>query len=56
MIAISSDLPELIGLCDRVLVISVGRRAGELGGDDITEPAIMTLAAPVSSAAMGASR
>ena len=43
---ISSELPELIGLCDRVMVISEGRVTGELAGTDMTETNIMTLAAP----------
>jgi len=46
IIVISSELPELIGLCDRVLVVSEGRVAGELSGPDMTETNIMTLAAP----------
>jgi ribose transport system ATP-binding protein len=32
IVVISSELPELIGLCDRVLVISEGRITGELDG------------------------
>jgi ribose transport system ATP-binding protein len=32
IIVISSELPELIGICDRVLVMREGRIAGELGG------------------------
>jgi ribose transport system ATP-binding protein len=43
---ISSEMPELIGLCDRVLVVSEGRITGELSGDALTETNIMTLAAP----------
>jgi ribose transport system ATP-binding protein len=43
---ISSEMPELIGLCDRVLVVSEGRIAGELSGETLTETNIMTLAAP----------
>ncbi|WP_205914614.1 sugar ABC transporter ATP-binding protein [Rhodobacter sp. SY28-1] len=43
---ISSEMPELIGLCDRVLVVSEGRVSGELSGTDLTETNIMTLAAP----------
>jgi ribose transport system ATP-binding protein len=43
---ISSEMPELIGLCDRVLVVSEGRIAGELSGANLTETNIMTLAAP----------
>jgi ribose transport system ATP-binding protein len=55
VVVISSELPELIGLCDRVLVVSEGRLTGELSGDAITETNIMTLAAPgVTSLAGGA--
>jgi ribose transport system ATP-binding protein len=46
VIVISSELPELIGLCDRVLVIREGRIAGELSGD-ITEEAVIRLASGV---------
>ncbi|MEZ0213934.1 MAG: sugar ABC transporter ATP-binding protein [Xanthobacteraceae bacterium] len=53
IVVISSELPELIGLCDRVLVISEGRIAGELAGADMTETNIMTLAAPGALAAAG---
>jgi len=31
----STELPELIGLCDRILVIYQGRVAGELSGDAV---------------------
>ena len=51
IVVISSELPELIGLCDRVLVISEGRVTGELSGADLTERNIMTLAAPGALAA-----
>jgi ribose transport system ATP-binding protein len=43
---IYSEMPELIGLCDRVPVVSEGRIAGELSGATLTETNIMTLAAP----------
>lgn len=43
---ISSELPELIGLCDRIVVVSEGRITGELYGAAMTESNIMTLAAP----------
>jgi ribose transport system ATP-binding protein len=33
VIVISSDLPEIVGICDRVLVMREGRIAGEVGGD-----------------------
>jgi ribose transport system ATP-binding protein len=51
---ISSELPELIGLCDRVLVVSEGRIAGGLSGPELTETNIMTLAAPGALAKAGA--
>ena len=44
IITISSELPELIGLCDRVLVVHEGRIAGEVSGDDLNEETIMRLA------------
>jgi ribose transport system ATP-binding protein len=50
---ISSEMPELIGLCDRVLVVSEGRIAGELSGTNLTETNIMTLAAPGAMALSG---
>jgi len=50
---ISSEMPELIGLCDRVVVVSEGRIAGELSGTDLTETNIMTLAAPGATAFAG---
>lgn len=53
---ISSEMPELIGLCDRVLVVSEGRITGELSGENLTETNIMTLATPGAvSSAMAAS-
>jgi ribose transport system ATP-binding protein len=51
IVVISSELPELIGLCDRVLVISEGRVTGALEGAEMTEENIMTLAAPGALAA-----
>jgi ribose transport system ATP-binding protein len=44
ILMISSELPELIGLCDRIIVIKRGTIAGELSGDDRTEEKIMKLA------------
>jgi ribose transport system ATP-binding protein len=44
VIMISSELPEIIGMCDRVLVMREGMLAGELAGNDTTEEAIMALA------------
>ncbi|WP_064713167.1 sugar ABC transporter ATP-binding protein [Rhizobium bangladeshense] len=47
IVVISSELPELLGLCDRVLVIHEGTVAGEVEGETMTEEAIMRLASGV---------
>ncbi|MCV3211229.1 sugar ABC transporter ATP-binding protein [Mesorhizobium sp. YC-39] len=44
IVVISSELPELIGVCDRVLVVREGRIAGEVTDDEMTEDTIMYLA------------
>ena len=54
ILVISSELPEVIGLCSRVLVMAEGRIAGELGGTDVTERAIMRLATGSRHAALAA--
>ena len=41
---ISSDLPELISMSDRVLVMHQGTIAGELSREEATEEKILTLA------------
>ncbi|MCY1247295.1 Xylose import ATP-binding protein XylG [compost metagenome] len=47
IVVISSELPELLGLCDRVLVVREGGIAGELGGAEMTEEAVIRLASGV---------
>ncbi len=44
IVVISSELPELIGVCDRLIVVREGEIAGEVDADGMTEPAIMHLA------------
>ncbi len=44
VIMISSELPEIIGMCDRTLVMREGELVGELGGPAMTQEAIMALA------------
>ncbi|AZO61989.1 MAG: ATP-binding cassette domain-containing protein [Mesorhizobium sp.] len=44
VVVISSELPELIGICDRVLVVREGRITGEVTGEKMTEENIMYLA------------
>ena len=41
VIVISSDMPEILGLSDRVLVMRQGRAAAVLEGDEITEHALV---------------
>jgi len=41
VIIISSEMPEIIGTCDRTYVINEGEIAGELVGDEMTQEAIM---------------
>ena len=47
VIMISSDLPELIGMCDRILVIHHGRLSGEVQRPDFGEERIMALSAGI---------
>lgn len=44
VIMISSELPEIIGVCDRTLVMAEGRITGEVEGDDLTQERIMSFA------------
>ena len=44
VVVVSSELPEVVGLCDRVVVMSEGRVRGELGAGAVDEHAIMSLA------------
>ncbi|MBV0890923.1 sugar ABC transporter ATP-binding protein [Paracoccus sp. Z118] len=44
VVVISSELPEVMGLSDRILVMRQGRIAGEVAGEAITEEAIVRLA------------
>ncbi len=43
VIVISSELEEVVGLCNRVIVLREGRQVGELRGAEVTEPAILGL-------------
>lgn len=44
ILMISSELPEVLGMCDRILVMHEGRLAGELNRADATQERIMHLA------------
>ena len=41
---ISSELPEILGLSDRIYVMQNGRITGEISGKDATEEKILKLA------------
>lgn len=45
VIVVSSEMPELLGICDRILVMSGGRLAGEVSAEEATQEQIMTYAA-----------
>ncbi|SLN34263.1 Ribose import ATP-binding protein RbsA [Roseivivax jejudonensis] len=49
VVMISSEMQEVIGLADRVLVMRLGRVSGTLSGDEITEDAIVRLAMGVGA-------
>lgn len=44
VVMVSSELPEVLGMSDRILVMSGGHISGELAAENATQDAIMTLA------------
>ena len=44
IVMVSSDMPELVSISDRVIVISNGKITGEFSKDEISEENIMTAA------------
>jgi ribose transport system ATP-binding protein len=50
IVIVSSEMPELLMLSDRVLVMCEGRQTGLLAREDATQEAVMRLAAPQSRA------
>lgn len=44
VLVVSSDLPEILGIADRILVMAEGRIVGELSGKEATQEEIMHLA------------
>jgi ABC-type sugar transport system ATPase subunit len=47
IIIISSDLPELIGMCDRIIVMHQGEITGEVFAQDFSEELILSFAAGI---------
>jgi putative multiple sugar transport system ATP-binding protein len=41
VVVISSELPEILGICDRIYVVSQGKIAGELDAAEASQEAIM---------------
>lgn len=51
ILVISSELPEVLGMCDRILVMHEGRLAGELSRQEASQEAIMRAATGERAAA-----
>ena len=49
---ISSELPEVLGMCDRIYVMNEGRMVGELAAEEASQESIM--ACIIQSASKGA--
>jgi len=49
IIMISSDLPEVLGISDRIMVMSEGRISGELNRDEANQESIMKLAVGINN-------
>ena len=54
IVMVSSELPEVMGVADRILVMRQGRIVGELPRSDASEARILELALPVNSASQAA--
>jgi ribose transport system ATP-binding protein len=53
VLVVSSDLPEVIGVSDRVLVMRAGRIVAELDSTTATEEAVMSYATGTASTTSG---
>lgn len=51
VLLVSSELPEVMGVCDRILVMREGRIVGDVHRDEATEEGLLKLALPSSEAA-----
>ena len=41
VVVISSELPEILGICDRIYVMNQGKIVGELAGNEASQESIM---------------
>ena len=48
IVMVSSELPELLSLCDRIIVMHEGRITGEISREEASEEAVMRYAAAVA--------
>ena len=48
VIIISSEIPELMGVCDRIAVMAEGHFAGEIGREDFSQETVMRLASDIA--------
>ena len=53
IIMISSEMPEILGMCDRIVVMCEGRVTGELNRDEATQEKILALAMSKQTATEG---
>ena len=44
IIMISSDMPELLGMCDRLMVLKGGKKTGVLERDEFSQEKVLKLA------------
>jgi len=54
IVMVSSELPEVLGVSDRIVVMREGRIAGELAREQANEHAVLSLALPQTSVAEAA--
>ncbi len=54
VLMISSEMEELIRSCDRIVVLSEGRKVGELAAEEISEERIVQMIAHGSESGEGA--
>ncbi len=47
VVIISSEIPELMGICDRIMVMCEGKYSGEVTRDEFSQERIMTLASAI---------
>ena len=47
VILISSEIPELMGICDRIIVMCEGNYSGEVQRGEFSQERIMTLASAI---------